>query len=600
MTRVLIVLSTVLLIAMMIIVWMIGPGMETRFIPGVWVGNLSLGGMTMAEAEYNLDAFIPLHKPNVTLIGPEGQRWSYTLSDFGMSIDVEATLADAFAVGHSQTGLDLFSKRIDIMLEGVRFSPILNWNPTKVVAHLMDISTEIERPSKNATVDIQGTELVLDTSNLGRRMEVTETLYALIPSLYALEQVEFVIPTSDYDPYITDDIANRAFTIAKTMLEDSLILMVPDPESGDPGPWEFSPDILAQMLIIQFDEMHVWVGLDEAQLSQILSPLALSLFREPMDATFTFDRATISMVPITPSITGRELDVGATVLRINEMLREGENHIPMVIHDLPPAMPDTLTAADLGIKELIATGESYFTGSSSARDRNIRLGASRFDGILIAPGQIFSFNEYLGEVTADAGYDESYVIIGNRTVPGVGGGICQVATTAFRAAFFAGFPIVERWPHAYRVGYYEIGGFGPGFDATIYSPIVDFKFENDTPYHVLIETEIDAASARLRFLVYSTDAGRKVEQIGPEWGGAEPPGAAIYEYDGSLPSGTVRKLESAHNGLSATLGRVVRDVDDNVVIEDTFVSHFVPWPARYVYGPGYIPPANAVVVTPEP
>ena len=600
MTRVLIVLSTVLLISMMIIVWLLGPGLETRFIPGVWVGDLSLGGMTMAEAEYNLAGTIPLQKPSVTLIGPEGQRWSFSLADFGMSVDVGSTLEQAFAVGHTTEGVDVFSERVDIMLDGVRLSPIIKWNPTTVLLHLMEIANEIERPAKNATVELQGTELVLDTSNLGRRMEVTETLYAILPALYALEQKEYVIPTTEYDPNITDDIANRAVEIAETMLADPLMLLVANPEAGDPGPWEFSRDILAQMLIVQFDEEHLWVGLDETQVTQILSPIALALSRESVDATFQFNRDTISMVPITPSVTGRELDVGASVLRINEQLRAGENHVPLVIHNIPPAMPDTLTAADLGIKELIATGESYFTGSSSARDRNIRLGSSRFDGILIKPGQVFSFNEYLGEVTASAGYDESYVIIGDRTVPGVGGGICQVATTAFRAAFFAGYPIVERWPHAYRVGYYEIGGFGPGFDATIYSPVVDFKFHNDSPHHILIETEVDAASARLRFLFYSTDEARKVEQVGPEWGGSIPPGQPIYEYDESLPSGTVRKLESAHNGLSATLGRIVRDSEGNILSEDTFVSNFVPWPARYLYGPGYVPPANSTIITPEP
>jgi vancomycin resistance protein YoaR len=358
--------------------------------------------------------------------------------------------------------------------------------------------------------------------------------------------------------------------------------------------------MLAQMIIIEFDENHTWVGLDEMQLSQVLSPIAMSLHREPEDATFEFERATISLVLLDPSVTGRELDVGASVLRINEYLRQGQHQVPLVIHEIPPEVPDTLTAADLGITELVAVGESYFTGSSSARDRNIRLGSSRFDGILIKPGQIFSFNEYLGEVTADAGYDESYVIIGDRTVPGVGGGICQVATTAFRAAYFAGYPIIERWPHAYRVGYYELGGYGPGFDATIYSPFVDLKFKNDTPYHIYVKTEVDAASARLRFLFYSTDDQREVEQVGPEWGGSISPGPPVYEYDASLPAGTVRKLESAHNGLSATLGRIVRDGEGNVMYEDTFVSNFVPWPARYLYGPGYTPPADAVIVTPEP
>jgi vancomycin resistance protein YoaR len=264
-------------------------------------------------------------------------------------------------------------------------------------------------------------------------------------------------------------------------------------------------------------------------------------------------------------------------------------------------VPDTLTAEDLGIRELVAVGESYFTGSSSARDSNIRLGASKFDGVIVAPDETFSFNEHLGDVTLEAGYDESYVIIGDRTVPGVGGGICQVATTAFRAAYFGGYPVVERWPHAYRVGYYELGGFGPGFDATIYSPLVDFRFRNDTPHHILIRTEVDAAQARLRFLFYSTGDGRRVEQIGPEWGEAIPPEAPVYEYDPSLPAGSVTQIERAHSGLNAVLGRKVYDAEDNVLYEDQFVSNFIPWPARYKYGPSYIPPDNAEVIsTPEP
>jgi vancomycin resistance protein YoaR len=275
--------------------------------------------------------------------------------------------------------------------------------------------------------------------------------------------------------------------------------------------------------------------------------------------------------------------------------------VPLVLIQTPPEVPDTLTAEDLGVRELVAVGESYFTGSSSARDSNIRLGASKFDGVMVAPGKTFSFNEHLGDVTPEEGYDESYVIIGNRTVPGVGGGICQVATTAFRAAYFGGYPIVERWPHAYRVGYYELGGFGPGFDATIYSPLVDFRFKNDTPHHILIRTEVDASRARLRFLFYSTDDGREVEQIGPEWGSPIPPEAPVYEYDPEMPAGTVKQIERAHDGLDAVLGRKVYDAEGNLLYEDQFVSNFIPWPARYIYGPSYIPPGNAEVIsTPEP
>jgi len=380
-----------------------------------------------------------------------------------------------------------------------------------------------------------------------------------------------------------------------------LTLLVPDPKEGDPGPWEIAPDVLARMLLIQMAADELSVTLDQAALAQHLGQLAMALYREPVDATFDFNTDTIQLDLMTPSAMGREMDVAATVLRINDMLADGQHMVPLVMNQIEPAILDTLTAEDLGVRELVAVGESYFTGSSSARDRNIRLGASKFDGVVLAPGEEFSFNEHLGDVTSEAGYDESYVIIGNRTVPGVGGGICQVATTAFRAAYFGGFPIVERWPHAYRVAYYELGGFGPGFDATIYSPIVDFRFKNDTPYHLLVRTEIDAASSRLRYLFYSTAINRTVEQIGPEWGAPIPPGPSVYEYDETLPAGTVKKLESAHSGLSAVLGRVVKDGDGNVLYEDEFVSDFIPWPARYAFGPGYTPPAGAEVVgVPEP
>ncbi|HQJ11419.1 MAG TPA: VanW family protein, partial [Anaerolineae bacterium] len=162
------------------------------------------------------------------------------------------------------------------------------------------------------------------------------------------------------------------------------------------------------------------------------------------------------------------------------------------------------------------------------------------------------------------------------------------------------YPIIERWAHAYRVGYYEVGGYGPGFDATVYSPLVDFRFVNDTPYHLLIHTEVDTARARLRFLFYSTSTGRQVEKIGPTTSAPEPPGPPIYTYDPSLAAGTYVAVESSHDGLTAVLERVVRSAAGEVLIHDRFVSHFVPWPARYRFGPGFVPPPEAQVIGLEP
>ena len=600
MARWLMALTVVFLLLVTGFAWLLGPGLDQQFIPGVWVWNVSLGRLSLEEAASHLEVALPLHQPNLVLTGPEGQRWAFSPADLGMTVDASATLTQAYAIGHRQTGIDVVRERLNVMLNGVTLAPVLSWDARVAVERLQALAVELERSAQDAQMQRVGDDLVLQPGAVGRQMVISATLAVVMPHLYALEPAEIVPVITTLPPQITDDKVAQALGMAQTVLAAPLVLEVPEAKLDDPGPWSVPIDVMLGMLSVQVSPEEIVVSLDEAALAQFLGPVALSLFREPVDATFQFDPHAIVLEPITASVTGRELDVAASIALINARLPMGEHKVSLEVRRLEPERPDTMTAEDLGIRELVAVGESYFTGSSSARDKNIRLGASKFEGIIIQPKQIFSFNEYLGAVTSDEGYDESYVIINGRTVPGVGGGLCQVATTAFRAAFNGGYPIVERWPHAYRVGYYELGGFGPGFDATIYSPLVDLRFTNDTPHHILIQTEFDALNARLRFLFYSTADGRVVEQIGPEWGASEPPEAPIYEYDETLPAGTVIKVENSHNGLLATLGRVVRDDTGTILYQDNFVSHFIPWPARYQYGPNFIPPTNAVVITPAP
>jgi vancomycin resistance protein YoaR len=138
---------------------------------------------------------------------------------------------------------------------------------------------------------------------------------------------------------------------------------------------------------------------------------------------------------------------------------------------------DDATAEQLGIRELIHAETSYFYGSSRERVQNIQAAAARFHGLLVAPGEVFSMAQALGDITLDNGYAEALIIVGNQTIKGVGGGVCQVSTTLFRAAFFAGYPIIERHAHAYRVYYYEkVAGnrINPrlaGLDATVFCPV---------------------------------------------------------------------------------------------------------------------------------
>jgi vancomycin resistance protein YoaR len=230
--------------------------------------------------------------------------------------------------------------------------------------------------------------------------------------------------------------------------------------------------------------------------------------------------------------------------------------------------------------ELISEGKSKFAGSSAARITNIAVGAAQFDGLLIAPGETFSFNHYLGEVTAEKGYAESIIIWGNETRADVGGGLCQVSTTAFRAAFWAGLPITKRWPHTFRVSYYEPP---KGLDATIYSPTVDLKWVNDTGQFILIRTQVDREQKTLTFRFYGLSPGRTVEMDGPHESRLVHPDPPIYREDPTLPQGTKKQIEWAKDGLDVTVYRIIKE-NDQEVQRDTFFSRYQPWQAVYLVG----------------
>ena len=192
------------------------------------------------------------------------------------------------------------------------------------------------------------------------------------------------------------------------------------------------------------------------------------------------------------------------------------NILPLVINEAQPKIAGTATAEQLGIRELVSSETSYFYGSSPERIQNIEAASARYHGVLVAPGETFSMGEYLGDVSLENGFAEALIIYGGRTIKGVGGGVCQVSTTLFRTVFFGGFPIVERYSHAYRVSYYEMIASGgvdsslAGMDATVYFPLVDFKFTNDSPYWILMETYVDVAARTLTWKFYSTSDGRTV------------------------------------------------------------------------------------------
>jgi vancomycin resistance protein YoaR len=258
--------------------------------------------------------------------------------------------------------------------------------------------------------------------------------------------------------------------------------------------------------------------------------------------------------------------------------------------DLPvkSLLPEVTTDQSnrLGVKELLAEGESFFHDSIPSRVHNIILASSYLHGVVVPPGEIFSFAQKIGTISAQLGYKPAYVIKERKTILEDGGGVCQVSTTMFRAALNAGLPIVERQPHYYRVGFYEQGGYPPGLDATVYPPSPDLKFKNDTPAYILIQTVVDKEKKRLAFQFYGSSDGRKMELAKPIIHSQTAPPEPVYIDEPTLPAGVVKRLDTAHWGAKVSVTRKVFNADGSLKEEKTWWSNYTPWAAVYQRGVG--------------
>jgi len=204
---------------------------------------------------------------------------------------------------------------------------------------------------------------------------------------------------------------------------------------------------------------------------------------------------------------------------------------------------------------------------------------------LIPPGGTFSFNNIVGDISSETGYRQAYIIKNGRTILDDGGGVCQVSTTLFRAALDSGLIISERYAHSYRVGYYEQNGWKPGFDATVYAPLYDFKFVNNTDHHILIQATTDPTISKLTFEFYGTKDNRQVEISDVRLWDKKPAPPDLYQDDPTLPAGQVKQVDWANPGIKSNFDYKVT-IDGEVISDKNFYSNFVPWQAVYLRGTG--------------
>lgn len=560
-----------------------------RALPGVQAAGIELGGMNRPEIELALGQVLTYPQTGTVLLQDRAQHWVAKPADLGVAIDIPSMADRALNFGRQGSLWTQLRDQVQSWSGGHSVPTFVLFDQRAGSAYMDGLAGSIDRAQRDATLRVNGLQVDVQPGQIGRELEIQASLDALASSFARLHDAELDLIVEESPPLVLD--ATEQAAVAQEILRQPLTLT-----AEGAGPWVISPDVLAEMMrfILVAEQARYEVGLDPDALIEYLTPLAPELERSPDNARFIFNDDTRQLDLLQEAVIGRTLNVPATVEAINQQIAEGRHEIDLVFDLEHPRVGSDATAEELGITEAVSVVSSYFAGSSRSRIQNITTAASAFHGLLIAPGETVSMAEVLGDISLDNGYAEALIIYGDRTIKGVGGGVCQVSTTFFRTALFGGYQIDERHPHAYRVSYYEQGrgSPGPGFDATVFVPLVDFKFTNDTPYWLLSETYVYGTQLLWKF--YSSGDGRQVQVSGPQISNKVEAPEPLYKENPDLDEGEIEQVDFEVDGMDVLVTRTV-SLEGEVLHRDTIKTHYLPWRAIYEFGPGTELPEDAIV-----
>ena len=575
-----------------LLIWTLGYQLvyAGRIFPGVSVAGVDLSGMSPADASVTLNQRLTFPYQGQILMRDGERIWAASPAELGMVFDASESAQSAYKLGRSGGLFGAFGDQIDSRRSGASSKAVIIFDQSVAYAYLQRLAIEINQPAIEASLAIQGTEIVAQPGQLGRFLNVDAALISLSAQLKTFRDGEVDLIVDETLPQLLD-VSSQA-DIARQILSAPLTLSLSGANQFDPGPWTYDVQTVANMLLVRKIDgengSKLEVALEPGALYEHLNGIASEVDRPSENARFIFNDEARQLDVLRPSVIGRIVDVDASVQLINEAILTGAHDIAVQVISDEPAVLDSVTAADLGVIELVHAETSYFYGSSVERVQNVQTAAAAFHGVLIGPGETFAMSSVLGDISLDNGYAEALIIYGGRTIKGVGGGVCQVSTTLFRTAFFGGFPIVERHSHAYRVYYYEQSASGGreadlvGLDATVYFPLVDFKFTNNTENWLLMETYVTGYSLEWKF--YSTSDGRTVDWTTTGTQNVVSAPESLFVENDELVKNEIKQVDWSAEGADVSVTRTVYQ-NGQFLFNDVFNTHYEPWQAVCEYGP---------------
>jgi vancomycin resistance protein YoaR len=581
-----------------------------RVYRGVSVLGIDVGGLSPAEALDTLQAQIsPEHLPEIALqVGDD--RTYIRLAELGGSVDLIQAVAEAFALGRGGTRLQDVAMRARLVWQGYDVAPPVALDVGVAELALRPVARAESDPARRARLLVSGLEAHVQPAAAGRSLNLEGTMAALQVAVgqpfgqsgwratpHALALLRGSVSGGDVlvlEPLVApisfDQLAPPLAEVAgasrdvAALIGAPLVLSWSPPDGAPERRWLIDQATLASWLALESDSGEAGsarVALDQEAIIAWVQSLQAQIDRPAINGRFSYDAAAAQLSVLEGEQLGYQLNVAETAHRIATQAFSPNRQVVLAVDVGSPAVSLAELTTLLPL-ELLGEGGTQFVGSTASRQANIVTASRLFEGVTLAAGETFSFLGVLGPVNRATGYEDSWVIFGNRTELGPGGGVCQVATTCFRAAFWSGLPMVERHPHAYRVSWYEPP---VGLDASVFEPYVDLQFVNDYAHPLLVSVAVDEQAQTLTFRFYGRSGGREVTMEGPTSSNPRPAPEPVYEEDPTLAAGQRVQVENAHEGLDVTIIR--RTVwPDGVQKEYDLTTRYAAWPARFLVGPG--------------
>ncbi len=518
-----------------------------RVYPNVSLQGVPIGGTTRAQAQQAVEtAFAAFAQQPVTLRADD-RAWQPTLQDLGVTLDVSRSVDQAVALGRDTNQLGAVRQ----VLGGGQSANVplqVVVDGAKLDAYLRGVAAEVEVKPQEATILFENGQVRTTPSQNGRLVLVNETASALVKGLEQVQPQDIALQTREVVPQITSE------RVAEVQRAVETIVGAPLDMVADNQTFTLDQQGLTEFLRVERVERDgvatLEPQLDTAKLESFLRDITARIGRAPQEPRVDWNNGQLQIVK--EGTPGYGVDIERSMEVVNAAILTSERRVELPLGEVQPAVrADTL--AELGITELIAEGKSYFTNSAQYRITNIKAGVNLVDGILVAPGAEFSFNDTVGvELDESKGFVQGEAIVDNKVVIEYGGGICQDSTTVYRAAFYAGLPITARTSHSSRLGFYEIEET-VGMDAAIFTGTgPDLRFRNDTDHWILVDGVVNDEEQSVAFRLYGTNVpGRTVERSEP-----------VVEY--------------GRNGVQiVTVTRTIKQ-DGEVVNTEAFVSNFHP------------------------